>query len=91
MLTIKYEKSFKKDFKRIIRRGYDGKLLDAVVHLLKTQTPLPAKYRDHQLTGNYGNYRECHIASDWLLVYCIKEEELILTLTRTGTHSDIFG
>ena len=51
---------------------------------------LPAKYRDHTLTGNYSGFRECHITPDWLLIYEVRESELILVLSRTGTHSDLF-
>lgn len=90
MLTIRYQAAFKKDYKRIKKRGYDTKLLEKVISLLAERQPLPAQYRDHSLSGDYTGCRECHIAPDWLLVYEVKEEELILYLTRTGTHSDIF-
>lgn len=53
--------------------------------------PLPEKNKDHTLSGNWSGYRECHIQPDWLLVYCIENDILILTLSRTGTHSDLFG
>lgn len=90
MLTIKYETTFKKDFKRIVRRGYDIRLLEKVIELLANGQDLPAKYKDHSLTGNYSDCRECHIAPDWLLIYQINDNELILYLTRTGSHSDLF-
>ncbi len=90
MLTIKYESTFKKDFKRIIRRGYDARLLERVIQILADGDPLPEKYKDHRLVGDYAGCRECHITPDWLLVYKIDNEELILYLTRTGTHSDLF-
>lgn len=90
MLTIKYETAFKKDFKRIVRRGYDVRLLEEVIEMLANGLPLPVKYRDHCLSGNYVDCRECHITPDWLLIYQIKDDELILFLTRTGTHSDLF-
>ena len=90
MLTIKYETGFKKDYKRIIKRGYDPRLLEEVITLLAMQQPLPIKYRDHSLTGNYEGFRECHITPDWLLIYRIDRKELILYLTRTGSHSDLF-
>ena len=90
MLTIRYETTFKKDFKRIVKRGYDIHLLEEVIELLSRGQSLPAKYRDHNLSGNYADCRECHITPDWLLIYQIKEDELILCLTRTGSHSDLF-
>ncbi|WP_325200865.1 type II toxin-antitoxin system YafQ family toxin [Oscillibacter sp.] len=90
MLTIRYEKSFKKDYKRVKRRGYDIELLENVLELLARQEPLPPKYKDHALTGEYKGFRECHITPNWLLVYEIHDQELILVLTRTGTHSDLF-
>lgn len=90
MLTIRYESTFKKDYKRIVRRGYDPRLMEAVIGLLAEQKGLPPKYNDHALIGNYKGFRECHIAPDWLLIYRISEQELLLVLTRTGTHSDLF-
>ena len=90
MLTIKYQTAFKKDYKRVVRRGYDVRLLEKVIELLAEQKPLPKEYHDHNLTGNYAGCRECHITPDWLLIYEVKETELILYLTRTGTHSDLF-
>ena len=90
MLTIKYETSFKKDFKRIVKRGYDIRLFEEVIEMLVTGNELPPKYKDHSLIGDYADCRECHITPDWLLIYQIKENELILYLTRTGTHSDLF-
>ena len=90
MLTIKYQTIFKRDYKRIKKRGYDTRLLEKVITILAEGKPLPMEYRDHALTGDYSGCRECHIAPDWLLVYEIVERELILYLTRTGTHSDIF-
>ena len=90
MLTIKYETSFKKDFKRIVKRGYNVRLLEEVIEMLANRQTMPEKYRDHSLTGNYIDCRECHITPDWLLIYQISDSELILYLTRTGTHSDLF-
>ena len=90
MLTIKYQTAFKKDYKRIKKRGYDTKLLEKVICLLAAEQELPQKYKDHSLSGDYKGCRECHITPDWLLVYEVKEKELFLYLTRTGTHSDIF-
>ena len=90
MLTIKYQAAFKKDCKRIVKRGYDMRLLEKVIELLANQKPLPEKNRDHQLSGDYAGCRECHITPDWLLIYEVADEELILYLTRTGSHSDLF-
>ena len=90
MLTIKYETSFKKDFKRILKRGYDIRLLEEVIEILANGNELPKKYKDHNLIGDYSDCRECHITPDWLLIYKIDGNELILYLTRTGTHSDLF-
>ena len=90
MLTIKYQAAFKKDYKRIVKRGYDMRLLEKVIELLANQKPRPEKNRDHQLSGDYAGCRECHITPDWLLSYEVADEELILYLTRTGSHSDLF-
>ena len=90
MLTIKYQTIFKRDYKRIKKRGYDTRLLEKVIAILAEGKPLPMEYRDHALAGDYSGCRECHIAPDWLLVYEIVERDLILYLTRTGTHSDLF-
>ncbi|MBO4433330.1 MAG: type II toxin-antitoxin system YafQ family toxin [Clostridia bacterium] len=90
MLTIRYETTFKKDFKRIVKRGYNIKLLEEVIRILANGEELPNKYKDHSLAGDYSDCRECHITPDWLLIYKISNNELILYLTRTGTHSDLF-
>ena len=81
---------FKKDLKTIMKRGYNIQLLQDVVDLLAAGIPLPEKNKDHMLTGNWIGHRECHIAPDWLLIYKIDNDVLVLTLTRTGTHSDLF-
>ncbi len=81
---------FKKDVKTIRKRGYDLRLLENVVDTLAMGLPLDKKYKDHNLIGNYKNCRECHITPDWLLIYEIADDDLILYLTRTGTHSDVF-
>jgi len=90
MLKIRYSSRFKKDFKTIVKRGYDVKLLEEVFNILVQENVLPQKYLDHPLTGNYAGHRECHITPDWLLIYKIEKEILTLSLTPTGTHSDLF-
>lgn len=87
---IVQSKVFKKDLKTAITRGYNTDLLGFVVDTIAEGKPLPDKYKDHSLTGNYKDCRECHITSDWLLVYELSDSEVILYLTRTGTHSDLF-
>ncbi len=81
---------FKKDLKLVKKRGYDLSLLTSVVDTLAMGQPLDEKYKDHNLVGNYKGCRECHITPDWLLIYEVSDNELILYLTRTGTHSDLF-
>ena len=81
---------FRKDLKRINKQGKDLSLLKDVLQTLREEQALEEKYRDHALTGNYIGFRECHIQPDWLLVYAINKEELILTASRTGSHSDLF-
>lgn len=90
MLSLQYSSKFKKDYQTIIKRGYNPQLLQNVLVLLCNEQPLPPKYRDHKLSGNYEGHRECHITPDWLLIYKIEQDILTLTLTRTGTHSDLF-
>lgn len=88
--TIKYTTSFKKDYKRAIKRGLKIELLNQIITLLASGESLPDKYRDHALSGDWTGYRECHILSDWLLIYYIEEDVLVLTLANTGTHSDLY-
>ena len=82
--------AFKKDASRMEKRGYNMKLLEEVIDTLSKGEKLEKKYDDHPLVGNYKGRRECHILPDWLLIYEISKNELILVLTRTGTHSDVF-
>ena len=81
---------FKKSLKLAKKRGLDLKLLDKVITMLQNDIPLEEKYRDHELKGKYQGFRECHIQPDWLLVYRIENDLLVLTLSRTGTHSNLF-
>ena len=92
MLRPVYTNKFKKDYKQAIKRGCDKTKLQEVIVLLCNQTTLPEIFRDHSLTNsrNYKYMRECHIEPDWLLVYRILKQDLILELIRTGTHSDLF-
>lgn len=90
MLRIVPSNKFKKDLKLTVKRGYDIKLLENVVNRLANEEPLDPKYKDHTLSGDYSGFRECHITPDWLLVYQVINDELVLFLSRTGTHSDLF-
>ena len=89
MLKPRYTTQFKKDYKTVVKRGYKTSLLEEVIRLLCDEQPLPDKNRDHALTGSFVGFRECHILPDWLLIYKAEQEILTLTLTRTGTHSDL--
>ena len=90
MLTLTTTSQFRKDYKLAKKRGYDMSLLENVLQQLLDCKPLEEKHRDHALTGNYLGFRECHIQPDWLLIYAIDSGTLILTASRTGTHSDLF-
>ncbi len=90
MLEIVLSNRFKKDLKLASKRGYPLELLEAVVDTLAAGKPLAEHLNDHNLTGNYAGFRECHIRPDWLLIYRVHNDELILFLSRTGTHSDLF-
>lgn len=87
-MNLVYTGRFKKDFKRIIKRNKDeNKLWDIIDKLLKGK-PLPAKCEDHPLIGKWNGRRDCHIESDWILIYFVRKDDLILE--RTGSHSDLF-
>lgn len=90
MLEIVLSNRFKKDLKLAAKRGMSLDELDVIVERLAAGQPLPEKNRDHALTGDYIGFRECHIRPDWLLVYRVDGEDLILFLFRTGTHTDLF-
>ncbi len=81
---------FRRDLKKAEKRGLDPKEVEAVIDLLRKGDTLPPKYRDHPLHGEYEGYRDCHINSDWVLIYRKYKNELTLLLARTGTHSDLF-
>ena len=80
---------FNKDLKKILKRGYAMQELHNVINLLQAGINLPSKYHDHALGGNWTGHRECHVKPDWLLIYKVENEVLVLTLVRTGSHSDI--
>lgn len=88
--TIKYTSQFRKQLKTVKKRGKRFDKLEMVIDLLANGSLLPEEYRDHALTGNWVNHRECHIEPDWLLIYYKQDDVLVLTLVATGTHSDLF-
>ena len=90
MLEIKYTNKMKHDVKRENKRGRDISKLTAALDLLASGVQMPEKYQDHPLKGEMHGYRECHIEPDWLLIYQIVHDELVLLASGTGTHSDLF-
>ncbi|MGL2386726.1 type II toxin-antitoxin system YafQ family toxin [Helicobacter pylori] len=86
MLKIKHHIFFKKDFKKLVKNGFDDSVLNEVI--LRKKEPLPPPFKDHALRGIWKPYRECHIKPDVLLVYLVKDDELILL--RLGSHSELF-
>ena len=88
MLEISFTGQFKKDYKTCKKRGYNMKLLQNIIDTLAVPEELPTRNKDHYLSGNFRNKKECHVMPDWLLIYQIEENQLILY--RTGTHSDLF-
>lgn len=92
MLKIEYTSQFKKDYKLALKRGCNQEEFKKVISILSNNVKLPSRYRDHKLqnTNHYKNVRECHINDDWLLVYQIVKDNVVLKLIRTGTHSDLF-
>lgn len=87
-MKIVYTTQFKKDFKKVSKQGKDLSRLESVIETLLNKKTLEPKYKDHPLTGRWKNHRDCHIQPDWLLIYRIKQDSLILE--RTGSHSDLF-
>ncbi|MCR5569037.1 MAG: type II toxin-antitoxin system YafQ family toxin [Paludibacteraceae bacterium] len=90
MYLIKATKNFEKDLKRCKKRGYDMQLIAGVINILKEKGSLPLKFKPHKLSGIYSGLWECHITSDWLLLWQQNDNELVLIFTDTGTHSDLF-
>ena len=89
-LSIVMSGRFRKDLRREKRRGRDLSKLEEVVEKLACREPLDISNHDHNLSGNLNGFRECHVEPDWLLIYRVEENDLILLLMRTGTHSDLF-
>lgn len=91
MLRLEFTVKFKRDYKRMKKRGADFTRLRSGLEMLQTREPLPSSMCDHDLTGPYKGHRECHIAPDWLLIYRIDDTALVLTAVRTGSHTDLLG
>ena len=91
MYSINYTNRFNKDLKRCKKRGLDIQLIQDAVALLAATGTLPAQYRPHRLSGNRQGQWECHIQPDWLMIWEQNDAELVLLMTNTGTHSDLFG
>lgn len=89
-MEIRTTSKFRKDLKLAKKKGLNIALLQEVVDVLASGEKLSEKHHDHALTGDWESFRECHIQPDWLLIYKISGDSLILTLVRTGTHSDLF-
>lgn len=92
MLKLVFSSQFKRAYRLAVKRGCDPKKLEEAVSILQSEKPLPERYRDHDLTNsrNYKDMRGCHIEPDWLLVYKVYQDTLILKLIRTESHSDLF-
>ena len=90
MLILETTAQFRRDYKLMIKRGCKRELIESVLDKLLNGCPLDAARRDHALTGDYAGFRECHIQPDWLLIYKIERDRLVLVAQRTGTHSDLF-
>ena len=88
--SIKFTNQFKRDLKLAKKQSKDIDKLFEIIEILADGNQLPAKYRDHELTGNYKDTHECHIEPDWLLIYEIREDILVLMLNRVGSHSELF-
>jgi len=91
MLEIVFTNKMKRDTKLMKKRGKDISKLTVTLNLLASRVPMPKSYKDHKLTGNLKDFRECHIEPDWLLIYQVFEDKLILSASGTGKHSDLFS
>lgn len=88
---VRWSNKFKRDYKTAKKQGKDVGLLFDVIEKLAGGVPLPEKNKDHALSGSWSGYRECHLSPDWLLLYLIENDVLVLTLIRTGSHAKIFS
>ncbi len=87
-MNIRYSSQFKKDYKKVQKQNKDIRKLKSIIEALISEQELDEKYLDHPLSGEWKKYRECHISPDWLLIYKIESD--ILVLARTGSHADLF-
>jgi len=90
MLELETTARYRKDVRLMHKRGLDLSLLEEIIEKLKKREPLDLKHHDHPLKGDYNGFRECHIIPDWLLIYAIDNNRLVLTASRTGSHSDLY-
>ena len=90
MYSISYTRGFEKDVKRIKKREYNTKILFEVIKTLEETGTVPAKLKPHKLSGNFKDCWECHLKSDWLLIWRKSDNKSEIQLIRTGTHSDLF-
>ena len=91
MLKVYMQNQFKKDYKKMLKqKGCTASQFKTVLEYLVNEKALPEKYHDHALSSNWAGFRECHIRPDWMMIYKVEKDILTLTLTRTGTHSDLF-
>lgn len=91
MYEIEYTNSFKRSFKKCLKRGLDSNVFEAALRILVEKGSLPQNYKPHKLSGKYRGLWECHLQPDWLLIWFQDDDKLILQLIDTGTHSDLFG
>lgn len=89
-LSVERKPGFERQLERLVSKGKDSAKLDAVVEKLKRREMLEPRYRDHKLSGKLEGCRECHIEGDWLLIYQIIKDQLVLLLVSTGSHDDLF-
>lgn len=91
MYEIEYTNSFKRSFKKCLKRGLDSHVFETALRILVEKGSLPQNYKPHKLSGKYRGLWECHLQPDWLLIWSQDDDKLILQLIDTGTHSDLFG
>ena len=90
MLDLRFTNQFKKDYKLAQKRGYDLSEFQEIVDKLRNREPLDPKYKDHPLSNNWKNHRDFHLHPDVVVIYCIKNNNLILEMVRMESHSDLF-